>query len=197
LHFACFLHFFSNHFSHCCNHLLPLQHSFWSFFQCVVKTMNVTYWLAKLFRTKQFPFVSMANLKHLVLQEGTCGYGAFLFNIPFCLHFGWGCTLVVCFGGKHVKKQKETFVLIILFVFFSFRTITSSTLRELYESCKGGGEDNNFWNLWWLLTSDNVFSLWPWNFVVHCVSLFHLFCTLLQVLLKGVFVQQQGWGKSF
>ncbi len=86
----------------CCNHFLPLQHSFWSFFQCVVKTMNVTFRLSKLFRTNQFPLVSMANLKHLVLQEGTCGYGAFPFNIHFCLHFGWGCTL-----GENMWNSKK------------------------------------------------------------------------------------------
>jgi hypothetical protein len=63
--------------------------------------MNVTYWLLKLFRTNQFPLV--AKLEHLVLQEGTCGYGAFPFNIHFVCILGEGAHWLFILGEKRVK----------------------------------------------------------------------------------------------
>ncbi len=50
----------------------------------------------------------------------------------------------------------------------------------------GGQEFSTF-----VVTTNNVF----WSFILefHCFSLFHLFCTLLQVLLKSA-LKQQGWG---
>jgi hypothetical protein len=102
------------------------------------------------------------------------------FQHLFLFAFWWRCTMVVCFG--EMCETTNNFLCINHFV---------GNLSKL----QWWGRTNVSY-LWWLLTINNVFGLSFGNFVAHCVSLFHLFCTLLQVLFKGTYVKQQG-GKYF
>jgi hypothetical protein len=101
--------------------------------------MNVAYWLVKFFRTNQFPLVSMANLEHLVLQEGICGCGAYPFQHSFLFAF-WVRVHIAClfWGTQTCEITKGDLCVNHYVCVFAFCAITS-TLRELYESCKGGG----------------------------------------------------------
>jgi hypothetical protein len=61
--------------------------------------------------------------------------------------------------------------------------VKSYTLLWKLHKCTGGGRRLLFLTSLLTVETLNVYGFWSWSFIIHCVSLIHLSCTLLLLTL--------------
>jgi hypothetical protein len=180
------------HFSILLSFCLCNVHSLWAFCLCAIKTINATYWLVEIFMGNQvFSMVhgeyrdKWITKRYVVLKLPP---SIFLFAFWMRVHNANWLPIL-----KKMCEVATFFVFVIQFSFSSFAPLFLLWQNNMKVVVLG--EDNGFQDMRWLLIGDNVFNLWYWSLLFCSVSLFHFFCTLLEVLLEGAFRKQQGWGK--